>query len=88
MANASPLFSGNPVIRLTDAELILTSDEECLTRKWSAVTDVVTTRDGLVILSKGMSFIPIPTAAFADGAEMEAFAEAIRARIAPVKEPL
>lgn len=87
IANASPIFSGNLTVRLTETDLVLTSDEECLMRKWSAITDVVTNSDGLVILSKGFSFIPIPTAAFTDIAEMNGFAAAIRAHINSAKEP-
>ena len=82
-----PLYAGCPSVFLSDDAVIYSSPEARLSVTWGAIKDVVETKSGLVILVMGFSFIPVPTAAFNDTAEMSAFAEAIRARILVAKEP-
>ncbi|NBZ87067.1 YcxB family protein [Stagnihabitans tardus] len=83
----APILTGRLQVRLSDGGVILQSDLARHELTWAAISDIVPGPDGLLLITPGVSFFPIPSSAFASPAEMEAFTAAIRARIPVVKEP-
>lgn len=77
---------GPTTFTLGDEGLIVTSTTARTVLFWPGITDFFRGPNGLLVMRGPLNQTAIPTAAFASPAEMEAFAQALRARIPAMTE--